>query len=56
MIYIATKVCKTGDIGVNGNLFGGIMMSWLDEAGIAVPIEEEIKEKILRGEVGDFGS
>jgi acyl-CoA thioesterase YciA len=33
MIYISTKVCKTSDIGVNGNLFGGTMMAWLDETG-----------------------
>jgi acyl-CoA thioesterase YciA len=33
MNLISTKICKTSDIGVNNNLFGGIMMSWLDEAG-----------------------
>jgi acyl-CoA thioesterase YciA len=30
---IATKICKTSDIGVNDNLFGGVMLAWLDEAG-----------------------
>ena len=33
MELISTKICKTGDIGVNDNLFGGIMLAWLDEAG-----------------------
>ena len=33
MKLISTKLCKTGDIGVNDNLFGGILLSWLDEAG-----------------------
>ena len=33
MNLISTKLCKTGDIGVNNNLFGGIMLAWLDEAG-----------------------
>lgn len=33
MKLISTKICKTGDIGVNDNLFGGIMLAWLDEAG-----------------------
>ncbi|MEJ2595777.1 MAG: hotdog domain-containing protein [bacterium] len=33
MKLISTKLCKTGDIGVNDNLFGGIMLAWLDEAG-----------------------
>jgi acyl-CoA thioesterase YciA len=33
MEHISTKICKTSDIGVNNNLFGGTMLSWLDEAG-----------------------
>lgn len=33
MELISTNICKTGDIGVNDNLFGGIMLAWLDEAG-----------------------
>jgi len=33
MELISTKICKTGDIGVNDNLFGGILLSWLDESG-----------------------
>ncbi|MBP6977986.1 MAG: hotdog domain-containing protein [Bacteroidales bacterium] len=36
MVYISTKVCKTSDIGVKGNLFGGTMLSWLDEAGASL--------------------
>ena len=30
---ITSKLCMTLDIGVNGNLFGGRMLEWLDEAG-----------------------
>ncbi len=33
MKLISTKICKTSDIGVNNNLFGGMMLQWLDEAG-----------------------
>ena len=32
---ITTKVCMTKDIGVHGNLFGGAMLAWLDEAALA---------------------
>ena len=35
MHYVATKICQAGEIGYNGNLFGGTMLSWLDEAGAA---------------------
>jgi acyl-CoA thioesterase YciA len=30
---IVSKLCKTLDLGVNGNLFGGRLLEWLDEAG-----------------------
>jgi acyl-CoA thioesterase YciA len=33
MQYISTKICKTSDIGINDNLFGGAMLAWMDEAG-----------------------
>lgn len=35
MELISTHICKGQNIGVHGNLFGGVMMSWLDEAGAA---------------------
>ena len=35
MELITTKICMTLDLGVNNNLFGGNMMSFLDEAGAA---------------------
>lgn len=33
MELIATKICKASDIGIYNNLFGGTMLSWIDEAG-----------------------
>jgi acyl-CoA thioesterase YciA len=30
---ICSKLCKTNDLGVSGNVFGGRMLEWLDEAG-----------------------
>ncbi|RLD22861.1 MAG: acyl-CoA thioesterase [Bacteroidetes bacterium] len=32
MDLITQKVCMTRDLGVHGNLFGGNMLSWIDEA------------------------
>jgi acyl-CoA thioesterase YciA len=29
---VAAYLCMTKDIGVGGNLFGGTMMAWMDEA------------------------
>ena len=33
MELISSHFVKTKNIGYHGNLFGGIMLSWLDEAG-----------------------
>ncbi len=35
MHYVTTKICRASEIGINGNLFGGTMLSWMDEAGAA---------------------
>lgn len=34
--YITTKICQAGEIGIHGNLFGGTMLAWLDEAGASL--------------------
>ena len=39
MELISTHVCMTKDVGVHGNLFGGVMLAWLDEAGAAFSSE-----------------
>jgi acyl-CoA thioesterase YciA len=32
--YVITyQMCMTRDVGTHGNLFGGSMMAWMDEAG-----------------------
>ena len=36
MELIATKVCKKSDIGVHNNLFGGLMLCWIDEAALSM--------------------
>jgi len=35
MELITTHVCKESNVGFHGNLFGGTMLAWLDEAGAA---------------------
>jgi acyl-CoA thioesterase YciA len=39
MELISTYVVKTSDIGVHGNLFGGTMMSWIDESAVAYAMQ-----------------
>jgi acyl-CoA thioesterase YciA len=39
MNLISTHICKTSDVGFHGNLFGGQLLSWLDEAGAALSAE-----------------
>ena len=35
MKLLGTKVCKKHDLGVHNNLFGGVMLSWVDELAVA---------------------
>ncbi len=35
MRLIGTKLCKKSDLGIHNNLFGGTMLSWIDEAAFA---------------------
>jgi acyl-CoA thioesterase YciA len=39
MNLITKKICMSKDIGIHGNLFGGILMSWIDEAAAAFATE-----------------
>ena len=39
MRLIGTKVCMTSDLGIHNNLFGGKMLSWIDEAAVAFAAE-----------------
>ena len=32
MKHVTSHICMTRDLGTGGNLFGGTMMSWMDEA------------------------
>jgi len=35
-VLISTRICMEKDLGVHRNLFGGFMLSWLDESGAAL--------------------
>src|SRR5687768_5358606 len=39
MELITKKICMAKDIGIHHNLFGGILMSWIDEAAAAYATE-----------------
>ena len=39
MSLISTHLCKTSDVGFHGNLFGGLLLAWLDEAGASISSE-----------------
>ncbi|MBT3648645.1 MAG: acyl-CoA thioesterase [Flavobacteriales bacterium] len=39
MRLISQRLCMEKDLGIHGNLFGGIMLSWLDEAAATMAYE-----------------
>ena len=58
MRLVSTHICKTRDVGNHGNLFGGVMLSWLDEAGAVVAAEFAETGKIVTKHISalDFKS
>ena len=65
MELITSSICKTKDIGIHGNMFGGVLLSLLDESAaiycsriadtgkiVTVKIEEVVfKEPVKAGEL-----
>ena len=47
MQLISTHICKTRDVGNHGNLFGGVMLAWLDESGASLAAEFAETGKIV---------
>ena len=45
MELITTYICKKGDIGVHDNMFGGTIMSLIDDEGKSLPIHQFVKDR-----------
>ena len=50
---ITTHICKTLDLGVSGNLFGGQLMYWLDEAASVYAIWATGEKKIVTRRISE---
>lgn len=51
---ITTHICKTSDLGVNGNLFGGQLLYWLDEAASVYAIWATGEKKIVTRRISEI--
>jgi acyl-CoA thioesterase YciA len=54
MKLINKKICMTKDIGIHGNVFGGNLMSWLDEAAAAFATEYCCTPNMVTLRVGEL--
>lgn len=54
MQLITKKIVMTKDIGIHGNLFGGILMAWLDEAAAAYATEYCFTPNMVTLRVGEL--
>ncbi len=50
---ITTHICKTLDLGVSGNLFGGQLMYWLDEAASVYAIWATGEKRIVTRRISE---
>lgn len=51
---IAKRIVMTRDIGIHGNLFGGTLMAWIDEAAAAFATEYCFTPNMVTVKVGEF--
>ena len=54
MQLINKKICMGKDIGIHGNVFGGFMMSWIDEAAAAYATEYCCTPNMVTLRVGEM--
>jgi len=54
MKLISKKICMVKDLGIHGNLFGGILMSWIDEAAAAFATEYCYTPNMVTLRVGEL--
>ena len=54
MRLITRKICMSKDIGIHGNLFGGILMAWIDEAAASFATEYCFTPNLVTLRVGEL--
>lgn len=54
MKLINKKICMGKDIGIHGNMFGGILMAWIDEAAAAFATEYCYTPNMVTLKVGEL--
>jgi acyl-CoA thioesterase YciA len=54
MKLISKKICMAKDIGIHNNLFGGILMEWIDEAAAACATEYCYTPNMVTLRVGEL--
>lgn len=54
MKLISKKICMAKDIGIHNNLFGGILMEWIDEAAAAFATEYCYTPNMVTLRVGEL--
>src|SRR5882757_2150035 len=54
MKLITKKICMAKDIGIHGNVFGGLLMCWIDEAAAAFATEYCCTPNMVTLRVGEL--
>lgn len=54
MHLVTKRIVMAKDIGIHGNLFGGILMAWLDEAAAAYATEYCFTPNMVTVKIGEL--
>lgn len=54
MEFISTKLCFVKDVGLNGNLFGGNMLAWMDEIAAIYAMKKTKEQNLVTFRFGEI--
>jgi acyl-CoA thioesterase YciA len=51
---VTSHICMQKDVGLNGNLFGGVMLAWMDEACAVFAREYTLEDFVVTKRFGEI--
>jgi len=53
-VFVGSRICMRKDVGLNGNLFGGNLLSWMDEVAAIFARKETSEPYVVTYKFGEI--
>ena len=53
-VFVGSRICMRKDVGLNGNLFGGNLLSWIDEFAAIFARKETSEQCVVTYKFGEI--